>query len=47
MDMAEGGSFIESQKFPIEVVNEASAKEKTGGGRPAYWEMAFYWTGNW
>lgn len=42
--MDEGRSFIESQKFPIEVVNEASAKEKTSGGRPAYWEMAFYWT---
>ena len=35
--------FIESPSFPIEVVNEASAKEK-GPGRPPYWEMVFWWT---
>jgi len=36
--------FIESFEFPIRSVNEASAKEKGGGGRPPYWEMVFWWT---
>jgi len=36
--------FIESSKFPIEIINEVSAKEKGGGGRPSYWEMVFWWT---
>lgn len=36
--------FIESIKFPIRIVNDASAKEKGGGGRPPYWEMVFWWT---
>jgi len=37
-------TFIESSNFPIERINEASAKEKQGGGRPPYWEMVFWWT---
>ncbi|MEL9908252.1 MAG: DUF1156 domain-containing protein [Candidatus Nezhaarchaeales archaeon] len=36
--------FIETPEFPVDVVNEASAKEKQGGGRPPYWEMVFWWT---
>ena len=36
--------FIETPDFPVDVVNEASAKEKQGGGRPPYWEMVFWWT---
>ena len=39
-----GARFVESGKFPVWVVNEASAKEKGGGGRPDYWEMVFWWT---
>jgi len=36
--------FIESANFPADKVNEASAKEKGGGGRPEFWEMVFWWT---
>lgn len=36
--------FIETPEFPVDVVNEASAKEKQGGGRPPHWEMVFWWT---
>ena len=36
--------FIESPDFPLDAVNEASAEEKLGGGRPDYWEMIFWWT---
>ena len=36
--------FIESPYFPVDAVNEVSAKEKLGGGRPDYWEMIFWWT---
>jgi putative DNA methylase len=36
--------FIESPYFPVDDVNEASAREKQGGGRPEYWEMVFWWT---
>ncbi len=36
--------FIETTDFPVDAVNEASAKEKQGGGRPPYWEMVFWWT---
>ena len=36
--------FIETPDFPVDAVNEASAKEKQGGGRPPYWEMVFWWT---
>ena len=36
--------FIETPDFPVDVVNEASAKEKQGGGRTPYWEMVFWWT---
>jgi len=36
--------FIESSRFPVDVVSEASAKEKQGGGRPKFWEMVFWWT---
>jgi putative DNA methylase len=38
------GSFIGTAKFPVKLVNEASAREKQGGGRPPYWEMVFWWT---
>ena len=36
--------FIETPKFPIAEVNEQSAREKMGGGRPEFWEMVFWWT---
>ncbi|MEM4055099.1 MAG: DUF1156 domain-containing protein, partial [Desulfurococcaceae archaeon] len=36
--------FIESSAFPINEVNEFSAVEKRGGGRPDFWEMVFWWT---
>ncbi|MDK6028880.1 DUF1156 domain-containing protein [Ignisphaera sp. 4213-co] len=36
--------FVESPGFPVDVVNEASAREKAGGGRPEFWEMVFWWT---
>ncbi len=36
--------FIETSMFPIRTVNEASIKEKQGGGRPPHWEMIFWWT---
>jgi len=36
--------FIESPLFPINEINEFSAREKQGGGRPPYWEMIFWWT---
>lgn len=36
--------FIESYGFPIDRVNEASSREKQGGGRPEFWEMVFWWT---
>ncbi|HIQ56063.1 MAG TPA: DUF1156 domain-containing protein, partial [Pyrodictium sp.] len=28
----------------VRIVNEHSLSEKTGGGRPDYWEMVFWWT---
>ena len=36
--------FIETSNFPVNAVNEASAKEKGGGARPEFWEMVFWWT---
>jgi putative DNA methylase len=36
-------TFLESGRFPVEVVNLASSKEK-GAGRPPHWEMVFWWT---
>ncbi len=36
--------FIETHNFPVEKVNQASAGEKKGGGRPPHWEMVFWWT---
>lgn len=42
-----GGDFerlIETSKFPVELVSEKSAKEKTIGGKPTYWQMTFWWT---
>ena len=36
--------FIETPHFPIREVNQASASEKLGGGRPDFWEMVFWWT---
>jgi putative DNA methylase len=36
--------FIESPYFAIKEVNQASASEKLGGGRPDFWEMVFWWT---
>ncbi|MEZ0346172.1 MAG: DUF1156 domain-containing protein [Infirmifilum sp.] len=36
--------LIETPRFPAELVNKASAKEKGGGGRPEPWEMVFWWT---
>ncbi|MEM4467818.1 MAG: DUF1156 domain-containing protein [Candidatus Nezhaarchaeales archaeon] len=36
--------FIESSAFPINEINEFSAAEKRGGGRPDFWEMVFWWT---
>ncbi|MEM4730380.1 MAG: DUF1156 domain-containing protein, partial [Sulfolobales archaeon] len=37
-------TYLESDRFPIDDVNDASAKEKQGGGRPEFWEMVFWWT---
>jgi len=37
-------SFLESLHFPATQVSEESAREKTGGGRPEFWEMVFWWT---
>ncbi|ABL78382.1 DUF1156 domain-containing protein [Thermofilum pendens] len=37
-------TLLESPSFPIESINKASKSEKTGGGRPPYWEMVFWWT---
>ena len=36
--------FIETLDFPVDAINEASAKEKQSGGRaePDYWEMVFW-----
>ncbi|WP_196770214.1 DUF1156 domain-containing protein [Stygiolobus azoricus] len=44
MSSREDRRFIEAPGFPADVVNEASSKEKQGGGRPPYWEMVFWWT---
>jgi len=35
-------TFIESPNFPIELVNEVSAKEKGGKDRPPYWKMVLW-----
>jgi putative DNA methylase len=37
-------TLIESPHFPVDIVNQAAAKEKQGGGRPEFWEMVFWWT---
>ncbi|MEM4840984.1 MAG: DUF1156 domain-containing protein, partial [Sulfolobales archaeon] len=37
-------TYIESSLFPVDDVNDASAREKQGGGRPEIWEMVFWWT---
>lgn len=37
-------SFLESLSFPATRVDEESAREKGGGGRPEFWEMIFWWT---
>ena len=42
MKLIESDKFIESDI--IEKINAASAKEKSGGARPPYWEMVFWWT---
>jgi putative DNA methylase len=42
MKLIESDKFIESDI--IEKINAASAKEKSGGSRPPYWEMVFWWT---
>ncbi len=44
MKFSESRTFIETSNFPVDDVNETSAKEKGGGGRPDYWEMVFWWT---
>jgi len=36
-------SFIESPRFPVAEISEASRVEK-GPGRPPHWEMVFWWT---
>lgn len=36
--------FIESEKFPIDKINEASRTEKIRGGAPPIWDMVFWWT---
>ncbi|MHA1430428.1 MAG: hypothetical protein ACTSRV_08585 [Candidatus Freyarchaeota archaeon] len=35
--------FIETDYFPLGIVNDKSVYEKLGGGRPPYWEMFFWW----
>ena len=42
MKQDEHVAFIETSIFPINIVNEASTKEK-GGGRPPHWGMVFWW----
>ncbi|AKG38568.1 hypothetical protein MA03_03700 [Infirmifilum uzonense] len=42
--MSKPERFIESPRLPVSIINEASAKEKQGGGRPPHWEMVFWWT---
>jgi putative DNA methylase len=37
-------SFLESMRFPAQRISIESAREKTGGGRPEFWEMVFWWT---
>ena len=37
-------TLIESPHFSINEINESSAGEKRGGGRPDFWEMVFWWT---
>lgn len=44
MSGASSERFIETSMFPVDVVSRASAVEKAGGGRPPFWEMAFWWT---
>ncbi|BAA79372.2 conserved hypothetical protein [Aeropyrum pernix K1] len=44
MASGEDKRFIETSRFPISLINEVSAREKQGGGRPPYWEMVFWWT---
>ena len=44
MNTKDSETFIETHNFPVDVVNEASASEKEGGGRPDHWEMVFWWT---
>ena len=36
--------LIETDKFPADLINEASAREKSRGGMPPIWEMVFWWT---
>jgi putative DNA methylase len=31
-------------RFPAQRISIESAREKTGGGRPEFWEMVFWWT---
>jgi putative DNA methylase len=35
---------LESINFPATRISKESAREKTGGGRPEFWEMVFWWT---
>ena len=44
MNDREDKRFVETPDFPVDAVNEASAKEKQGGARPPFWEMVFWWT---
>ncbi|MEM4546578.1 MAG: DUF1156 domain-containing protein [Nitrososphaerota archaeon] len=37
-------TFLESDAFPIQRVNESARREKKGGARPPIWEMVFWWT---
>lgn len=36
--------FIETEKFPVEEVNEASRREKKFGGYPPVWELLTWWS---
>ncbi|MEM4501593.1 MAG: DUF1156 domain-containing protein, partial [Thermofilaceae archaeon] len=37
-------TFLESDSFPVQAVNESARREKKGGAKPPIWEMVFWWT---
>ncbi|MEM0339929.1 MAG: DUF1156 domain-containing protein, partial [Acidilobaceae archaeon] len=39
-----GRTLLESDFFPVHLVNNVARREKKGGGKPPVWEMVFWWT---